>query len=90
MFKGLFWFQINNVSHSLGTKIQVVILMAKYESSVTVVRQLKRRGTTNILERHAIASIYQKLETGSIEDLAHTGRPSTTSRTIDMSEDVVG
>ena len=66
------------MSHSLETKIQVVILMGKYESPVMVIRELQRRGTTNILERHPIASIYQKfLETGSVGDRAHTGRPST-------------
>ena len=32
MFKVLFWLQVNNMSHSLETKIQVVILIAKYES----------------------------------------------------------
>ena len=43
-----------------------------------VIRELQRRGTTNIPERHAITSIYQKvLETGSVGDRAHTGRPST-------------
>ena len=66
------------MSHSLETKIQVVILMTKYESPIMIIRELQRRGTTNIPERYAIISIYQKfLETGSIGDLAHTGRPST-------------
>ena len=68
------------MSHSLETKIQAVILMAKYESPVMVIRELQRRGTTNIPERRAITSIYQKfLETGSIGDRAHTGRSSTTT-----------
>ncbi|CAF0957579.1 unnamed protein product [Didymodactylos carnosus] len=66
------------MSHSLETKIQVVILMAKYESPVMVIRELRHRGTTNIPERHTVTSIYQKfLETGSVGDHAHTGRPST-------------
>ena len=42
------------MSHSLEIEIQVVILMAKYESSVMVIRQLRRRGTT---QRHAITSV---------------------------------
>ena len=55
------------MSHSLETKIQVAILMAKYESPVMVIRELQRRGTTNIPERHAITSIYQKfLDTSSV------------------------
>ena len=55
----------------------LVILMAKYESRVMVIRQLRLRETTNIPERHAITSIYQKfVETGSVRDRAHTGRPS--------------
>ena len=66
------------MSHSLGTKIQVVVLMTKYESPVMVIGELQRRGTTNIPERYAITSIYQKfLETGSVGDRAHTGTPST-------------
>ena len=52
--------------------------MAQYESFVMVIRELQRRRTTNIPERHAITSIYQKfLEAGSVGDRAHTGRPST-------------
>ena len=76
-----FWFQINNMSHSLETKIQVVILMAKYESPIMVIRELQRRGKTNIPERHSITSIYQKfLKTGSVIDRARTGRPSTITK----------
>ena len=67
------------MSHSLETKIQTVILMAKYKSPVMVIREfIQRRGTTNIPERHAITLIDQKFfETGSVGDNAHTGRPST-------------
>ena len=36
----LFWFLIDNLSHSLQAKIQVVILMAKHESPVMVIRGL--------------------------------------------------
>ena len=54
MFKVLFWFQINNMSHSLETKIPVVILTAKYESPVMGIRQLQRRGTINIPVRQII------------------------------------
>ena len=42
MFKVLFWFQINNMSHCSETKIQVVILMTKQESPVTVIHELQR------------------------------------------------
>ena len=77
MFNFLFWFQINNMSHSLGAKIQVIILMEKYESLVIVIRKLQRRGTTNISERHAITSIYHEFfETSSVGDRVHIGRPS--------------
>ena len=52
--------------------------MAKYESPVMAIHQLQRRGTTNIRERHARTSMYQKfIETGSVGDRAHTRRPST-------------
>ena len=51
--------------------------MGKYESPVMVSRELQRRGATNIPERHAITSIYQKfLEISSVGDRAHTRRPS--------------
>ena len=71
MFKVLFWSQIGKMSHSLETKIQVVILMTKYESPVMAIRQRQRVETTNIFERHPITSKYQKfLETDSAEDRA--------------------
>ena len=78
-----FWFQLNNMSYSLETKIQLLLLMAKYKLPVTVIRQLQRRGTTNILERYAITSIYQKfLETDSVGDRTHTGEPSTSNSLV--------
>ena len=48
------------MSHSLEIKIQLVILMAKYESPVMVIRESQHRRTTNIAERHAITSIDSK------------------------------
>ena len=48
MFKVLFRLPINNMSHYLETKIQVVILVAKCESPVMVICELPLRGTTNI------------------------------------------
>ena len=53
MFKVLFWFQISNMSCSLETKIQAVILIAKYESPVMIIRELQLftlpRSWTNIM-----------------------------------------
>ena len=53
MFKVFYWFQINNMTHSLEAKIQVVSLMTKYESHVTVIRELQLFGfaesCTNII-----------------------------------------
>ena len=73
MFKVLFWFQIDTMPRSLETEIQVVILMAKYESPIMIIRQLQRRRTTNIPERYLVTLIYQEfLETGSVTDGAHT------------------
>ena len=57
MFKVLFWLPINNMSNSLETKIQTVILMEKYESPVMAIRELQPRGTANILEGHEITSV---------------------------------
>ena len=39
IFKVLLQFQVNNMSHPLETKIQVVILMAKYESSFMIISE---------------------------------------------------
>ena len=78
MFEVLFWYQLNNLSHSLENKIQVVIFMPKYESLVMVIHQLQRRGrTTNILERYPVISIYQKFK-----DRARTRRPSTSKSLV--------
>ena len=66
--------------HSLDTKPQVEILMAIYESPAMVICELQRQRTTNVPERHAITSIYQKfLETGSVGDRAHIGISSITT-----------
>ena len=43
-----------------------------------IICALQCRGTTNTPERHSVTSIYQNfLETCSVGDRAHTGRPST-------------
>lgn len=65
--------------------------MAKYESPVMVIRELQRRGTTRIPERHTITSIYQKfLETGSVEDLSRSGKPSTiTENKVEEVEEIL-
>lgn len=79
------------MSYSLETKIQVVVLMAKFESPIMVIRELQRRETADIPLRHAITAIYKKfLETGSVEDYAHTGRPSTiTEEKVQKVQDVL-
>ena len=70
MFQVQFTFHIKNMSYSLETKIQIVILMAKFESPIMVIhRELHRQEATEFPKRHTITFIYQKfLETGSIED----------------------
>lgn len=66
------------MSYSFETKIQIVILMAKFESPIMAIRELRRQGAAEIPERHTIISIYQRfLENGSVEDRARSGRPST-------------
>ena len=63
--------------YSLETRIQVVVLMAKFESPVMVIRELQRQEVTHIPERHTITSIYQKfLDTGSVQDISPPGRPT--------------
>ena len=53
-------------------KIQIVMLMAKFESSIMVIRRkLRRKEAAEVSECHTITSSYQKfLETGSVEDTA--------------------
>ena len=51
MFKVLFWFQVNNMTHSLETKIQVVILITKYESSFMVIHELQVR-ISSVVNKH--------------------------------------
>ena len=66
---------MNNMSHSLEIKIHIVLFVAKFESPIIVIREVKQRGTTNILTSYTITSIYQTfLETGSGGDNSQTGR----------------
>ena len=66
------------MSYCLETKIQIVILMAKFESPKMVIRELRWHKAVEIPERHTITSIYQTfLETGSVEDCIRSWRPST-------------
>lgn len=58
------------MSVSLDTKIQIVILMWKFESPIAVIRELQRQGVSEIPEGHTLSRIYQKfLRTGSVEDV---------------------
>jgi hypothetical protein len=78
MFKVFFITSDHNMSYSIETKSKIVILMAKFESPIMVIRELQRQGTTDIPVRQTITSIHQKfLEIGSVQDLVRTGRPST-------------
>ena len=64
--------------YPLEVKVQVVVLMAKFESPVMVIRELQRQGITDIPTRQTISSIYQKfLDTGSVQNVNPPGRPST-------------
>ena len=66
------------MSYFMETKIQIVILMAKFESPIMVILGFRPPEAAEILERHTITSIYQKfLETGSVEDRIQSERPST-------------
>ncbi len=63
--------------YSLETKIKKVVLMAKFESLIMIIRKLKRREATDIPVRQTIRSIYQKFfEIDSVQDLARTGKSS--------------
>jgi len=65
--------------------------MAKFESPIMVIRELRRQGAAEIPERHTITSIYQRfLENGSVEDRTRSGRPSTiTEDTINEVEEAL-
>jgi len=63
--------------HSIESKIQIVVLLAKFESPIMVNCELQRQGAIDIPVRQTITSIYQKfLETGSVQNLSRAGRPS--------------
>ncbi len=66
------------MSHSIETKIQVAVLMRKFESPAIAIRELQRQAVLHIPVRQTITSIYQKfLETDSVQDLSRVGKPST-------------
>ena len=57
--------------------------MAKFESPIMMIRELRRQQTAEILDRHTITSTYQKfLETGSVEDRIRSGTSSTITDNI--------
>ena len=65
MFKVLFWFQINNMSHYLETKIQLVTWITRLRNN-----KYSRKTCSKI-------NIPKIPRAGSVGDHAHTGRPST-------------
>ena len=57
-------------------RIKIVLLMAKFESSTMVLRQLKHDGHTNILTTQSIGKLYAKFcQFGTVLDLEKSGRP---------------
>ncbi len=78
MLQVFFPFQINIMPYTLKTRIQIVVLMSKFESPIRVILELQRREATEIPERHTISAIYQKfIDIGSVEDIKSPGRPTT-------------
>jgi AraC-like DNA-binding protein len=60
----------------LKLRIQVVLLMAKFESSLEVIRALRKEGCENIPSRQAISNLYDKFcEFGTVLDKERSGRP---------------
>ena len=52
--------------------------MAKFESPIMAIRELRRQGAAEIPKRDTITSMYQRfLENGSVEDHTRSERPST-------------
>ena len=45
--------------YTLETRIQMVVLMPKFESPIRFIRDLQRQKATEIPERHTITRIYQ-------------------------------
>ena len=61
--------------YPLETKIQVVVLMAKYDSAAMIIRELQRQGVADVPTRKTIASTYQKfLDTGLNQNVNSRGR----------------
>ncbi len=61
--------------YSLETKIQIVILMAKFESPVMVIRELQRQGVTDIPTRPEVQNLSRARPRGrrNFGKLSHWG-----------------
>ena len=67
-----FW---NNtyISNFLESKIQLVVLMAKFESLASINHELQRRETIRILTRQTITSMHQNfIEIDLFQNYIHT------------------
>ena len=52
MFKDLFWFQINSMSHSVETKTQVIILMVKDKTPIIIIRESQLFYICEVVHKH--------------------------------------
>ena len=73
----LFLFEIIMMRYPIESQIQVVVLMAKFDCSVTVIRESQPRGMTDIPIRQTMTSIYQKfLDIDSFQNVSLRRRPT--------------
>lgn len=64
-------------------RIQVVLLMAKFESTTLVERHMKNEGVSNIPTHKTMRAIFSKFrETGSVLDAPRSGRPRRSDEKI--------
>ena len=72
-------------------RVEIVLMMARLESSSSVRRHFQRQNLPNIPSEKTIKAIYDKfIETGSVHDRERTGRPSlATPEKLDEIEGVL-
>ena len=70
-------------------RVNIVLLMAKYESPTLVERHLKKEGASTIPTHKTMRSIFDKfIETGSVVDAPRCGRPRRSDEKIEEIKDI--
>ena len=75
---------------SLETRIQIVVVICKYQSKIQVRRELRKQGLINVPSRPTINGIYSKLlQCGSVHDILRSGRPLCSTKIIEKIKNLI-